>query len=217
MCRPNPGGVEDPFVYFDKNGTFHALFHMLHPAHPYSSGGHAYSLDGTSHTHTRTHTHARARTHARVQTHALSISLPCISSTLLNHLSKNDNSGSRCIVLGTLLTCYSSNCTPFRNKARSGRGQALLTMGMCPSPMVQRKRTLMAIVLNSSLRKMESHPWRSQTQLAHSGVRRGWIKIKPLRCSVRWPRWNEGSVRIRIAFTLFFVDRTKPTPFPPAV
>lgn len=43
---PNPGGVEDPFVYFDKSGVYHALFHMLHPAHPYSSGGHAYSLDG---------------------------------------------------------------------------------------------------------------------------------------------------------------------------
>lgn len=31
----NPGGVEDPFVYFDKNGNLHAVFHNLHPAHPY--------------------------------------------------------------------------------------------------------------------------------------------------------------------------------------
>ena len=42
----NPGGVEDPFLYVDVHGGYHALFHMLYPAHPYSSGGHAFSLDG---------------------------------------------------------------------------------------------------------------------------------------------------------------------------
>ena len=42
FLSPNPGGVEDPFLYVDGNGTFHALFHMLYPQHPYSAGGHAY-------------------------------------------------------------------------------------------------------------------------------------------------------------------------------
>eukprot|EP00040_Diaphanoeca_grandis_P021485 m.114508 g.114508 ORF g.114508 m.114508 type:complete len:167 (-) comp28356_c1_seq2:279-779(-) len=42
---PNPGGVEDGFLYVDENGHCHGLFHMLHPAHPYSSGGHAFSKD----------------------------------------------------------------------------------------------------------------------------------------------------------------------------
>ena len=48
----NPGGVEDPFLWVDETGHFHALFHMLFPAHPYSAGGHAFSKNGLNWTWT---------------------------------------------------------------------------------------------------------------------------------------------------------------------
>jgi len=48
----NPGGVEDPFMYVDAEGNYHALFHMLYPVHPYSRGGHAFSRDGRNWTWT---------------------------------------------------------------------------------------------------------------------------------------------------------------------
>ena len=48
----NPGGVEDPFIYVDSRGNYHALFHMLYPSHPYSNGGHAYSQNGLNWTWT---------------------------------------------------------------------------------------------------------------------------------------------------------------------
>lgn len=41
-----PGGVEDPFLWIDQRGNYHALFHILYGGHPYQSGGHAYSSDG---------------------------------------------------------------------------------------------------------------------------------------------------------------------------
>ena len=37
--------VEDPFVWQDKRGNFHALFHKFTDEHPFC-GGHAYSRDG---------------------------------------------------------------------------------------------------------------------------------------------------------------------------
>lgn len=52
MGLENPGGVEDPFIWVDAEGHYHALFHMLYPAHPYSGGGHAFSRDGVKWTWT---------------------------------------------------------------------------------------------------------------------------------------------------------------------
>ena len=37
--------MEDPFVYLDTRGRFHALFHKFTDEHP-GCGGHAYSVDG---------------------------------------------------------------------------------------------------------------------------------------------------------------------------
>ena len=48
MVRP-----EDPFVWLDRDGHFHALFHKLTDEHP-SAGGHAYSRDGWTWTLTDT-------------------------------------------------------------------------------------------------------------------------------------------------------------------
>ena len=45
--------VEDPFVWRDARGHFHALFHKLTDEHP-SAGGHAYSRDGWAWTLTDT-------------------------------------------------------------------------------------------------------------------------------------------------------------------
>ena len=40
-------GVEDPFLYRDQNGYFHAIFHNMYPGDIQEScGGHAYSVDG---------------------------------------------------------------------------------------------------------------------------------------------------------------------------
>lgn len=47
-----PGGVEDPFMWVDVRGNYHAIFHMLYPKHPYSLGGHAFSKDGMNWTWT---------------------------------------------------------------------------------------------------------------------------------------------------------------------
>eukprot|EP01084_Bolivina_argentea_P227851 384905_1 len=47
-------GTEDPFVYVDCNGGYHALFHNMSPNNiniSYYSGGHAYSLDGMNWTY----------------------------------------------------------------------------------------------------------------------------------------------------------------------
>lgn len=44
---PGNDGTEDPFMYMDKNGYFHALFHNRNPNNiEIYCGGHGYSLDG---------------------------------------------------------------------------------------------------------------------------------------------------------------------------
>jgi hypothetical protein len=52
---PNPGGVEDPFLYFDSAGNFHGIFHMLYAVNATGDtpacekglgGGHAFSPAG---------------------------------------------------------------------------------------------------------------------------------------------------------------------------
>ena len=41
------GGCEDPFLYLDKNGYYHAILHNLYPNfYGYNCGGHAFSKDG---------------------------------------------------------------------------------------------------------------------------------------------------------------------------
>ena len=45
VCGPASPDVEDPFVWRDKRGNFHALFHKFTDEHP-NCGGHAYSADG---------------------------------------------------------------------------------------------------------------------------------------------------------------------------
>ena len=40
----NACGVEDPFMYVDKRGHWHVLYHSMH----FGPGGHAYSVDGLS-------------------------------------------------------------------------------------------------------------------------------------------------------------------------
>ena len=43
---PGPG-TEDPFLYLDGNGRFHAIFHNMYPEdNQENCGGHAYSMDG---------------------------------------------------------------------------------------------------------------------------------------------------------------------------
>ena len=57
-----PGGVEDPFVYKDKQGNYHAVFHLLYNTRPADSvcgngrflGGHAFSPAGDGRTWTFT-------------------------------------------------------------------------------------------------------------------------------------------------------------------
>ena len=44
-CGPASPDVEDPFVWRDKRGNLHALFHKFTDEHP-NCGGHAYSSDG---------------------------------------------------------------------------------------------------------------------------------------------------------------------------
>ena len=47
IIGPGPYGVEDPFLYQDPRGGFHALFHAGHQGGGYAAaGGHAFSPDG---------------------------------------------------------------------------------------------------------------------------------------------------------------------------
>lgn len=48
------GGVEDPFLYRDTRGNFHALFHGGHQGGSYkAAGAHAFSVDGKQWTFTQ--------------------------------------------------------------------------------------------------------------------------------------------------------------------
>ena len=51
-------GSEDPFVYIDRSGTFHSVWHNMDPCPDYPcpevAGGHAFSTDGITWSYTGT-------------------------------------------------------------------------------------------------------------------------------------------------------------------
>lgn len=144
----NPGGVEDPFLYVDAKGNFHALFHMLFPQHPYSSGGHAYSvhhilpmlLVGSIH-----HVALVAHQTSAHKTRQTSTPLVCFAARELavrlnvSKLGADLSHGTMYRLMFGLVCC---RCMPCRLMGCGGTGQAKHSTATSPTLMAPKVRTL---------------------------------------------------------------------------